>query len=155
MEVYIIAALLVLVSFGLKCLIGRRLTLYNFLFCLIEMPIDIMFLSIGSIAALIISNSPYYKNAFIFFNIQLFFSFFVFYMCREGINNFNLIYKLSKYINDNKKSKLFNLEKQKDIFKEIKEKKLFITLMIIGSYLLTIILFIIAISISLGKVVFI
>jgi len=82
----IAALLFIALSFILKCLIGRKPTFDVLMPYLIELPMDIIFLSIGCTASLIITQN---KDAFIFFLIQIIASIAVTYWCRTSVDAFD------------------------------------------------------------------
>lgn len=84
----VIAVLLVVVSFSLKFLIAQKPSKSIFLSCLFELPMDIIFLSMGCVASFIIADTDRYKDAFVFFLVQLIVALGVFALCRAAIDLF-------------------------------------------------------------------
>ena len=87
-----IASLLFIgLSFILKCLVGRVPTFGIIIPYLIELPMDIIFLSIGCTASLIIAQKG---NTFIFFLAQIIAAIAITFLCRTSVDTFGSTRKI-------------------------------------------------------------
>ncbi len=89
---FLLPLVLLGLQLSLKLFIDRRATAYNFAASILEVPINMFFISLALLAAFIIAGNGNVQKAFVFFLIVLFVLTFSIFFWRRSVEHFEKKY---------------------------------------------------------------
>jgi hypothetical protein len=91
-----ISVLLVVLSLALKCFFRPKPEKPIWIVCILELPTDIISLSLGYTASQVIAKSTAYQSAFFMFVIEIIFAMPIYYLCKTSGDMYEKLYEAKK-----------------------------------------------------------